>query len=140
MVGSRVTPLEGNKLVNSIRRVLVEPERGSKKNLRNNGSPSDQPPVLLNTTTEGDLLANIGAGGGGEHKLGGIVLVGGDLGTGRSGADVDHDDLVFGELGDLCLLTVGGSDTEETAEEVEVDLDFTVDLRETSLETQDVAD
>lgn len=109
-------------------------------NLRSDGGPTNQTPMLLNTTGQGDLLANVCAGRGGEDELGGIVLDGGNLGTGGRGTNVDHDDLVLGELGDLGLLAVGGADTEETAQEVEVDLDLAVDLGQASLETQDETD
>lgn len=96
--------------------------------------------MLLDTSAEGHLLANVGAGRAGEDKLGGIVLDGGDLSAGGCRADVDHDDFVLRELGDLGLLSVGGTDTEQTTEEVEVDLDLAVDLGESSLESENETD
>ena len=96
--------------------------------------------MLLDTTGKSNLLANVGASRGREDELSSVVLVGGDLGTGGSRTDVYHDDLVLRQLGDLGLLSVGGSDTEEAAEEVEVDFDLAVDLGEAALETEDVTD
>lgn len=111
-----------------------------KQDLRSNGSPSNQTPVLFDTPAECHLFANVGASRAYEDKLGSIVLDGGDLGTGGGGADVDHDELVLGEFGDLGLLAVGGPNTEQTTEQVEVDFDFTVDLGESALETEDETD
>lgn len=113
---------------------------GKKGHLRNNGSPSDQPPVLLDTTAESNLLANVGASWGGEDKLRSVVLVSRNLGTGGCGTNVDHDDFVLGKLRNLGLLAIGCANTEETAEEVEVDFDFAVDLGKTAFQAQDVAD
>lgn len=96
--------------------------------------------MLLDTATQGNLLADVGAGRAGEDQLSGIILDGGNLGTGRSRANVDHDDLVLGQLGDLGLLAVGSPHTKETAKEIEVDLDFAVNLGESALETQDETD
>src|SRR5687768_11468532 len=107
---------------------------------RDDGSPSNKTPMLLDTPTECNLLADVGAGRAGKYKLGGIVLDGGDLSAGGGRTDVDHDNLVLRKLGDLGLLAIGGTDTEQTTEEVEVDLDLAVDLRESALETEDETD
>ena len=96
--------------------------------------------MLLNTPTEGDLLADVGAGGTGKDKLSSVLLNGCDLGAGGGGADVDHDDLILGQLLDLGLLAVGSPDSEQAAEEVEVDLDLAVDLGQAALEAEDEAD
>lgn len=109
-------------------------------NLRSNGSPADETPMLLDTSAQGDLLANVGAGRAGQDQLGGVVLDGGYLGARRGGTNVDHNDLVLGQLGDLGLLAVGGSHTEQATEQVEVHLNLTVDLGEASLEAQDETD
>jgi hypothetical protein len=93
--------------------------------------------MLLDTSAQGNLLADVGTGRAGQDKLSSIVLDSGNLGTGRSGTNVDHDNLVLGELGNLGLLSIGSPDTEKTTEEVEVNLDLAVDLGQTALETQD---
>ncbi|KAI6772529.1 hypothetical protein HG530_003487 [Fusarium avenaceum] len=80
--------------------------------------------MLLNTSTQSDLLANVGTGGASKNKLGSIVLDGSNLGSGRGGTNVDHDNLVLGQLRNLGLLSVGGPHTEQTAEKVEVDLNL----------------
>lgn len=96
--------------------------------------------MLFDTSTQGNLLANVGTGRAGENQLGRIVLDGGNLGTRGRGADVDHDDLVLGELGHPRLLAVSSPDTKEALEEVKVDLDFAVNLGQAALETEDEAD
>lgn len=96
--------------------------------------------MLVDTSAEGDLLANVCADGAGEDQLGGIVLDGGHLGAGGRGANVDHDDLVLGQLGDLGLLAVGRLDAEQTAQQVKVDFDLAVDVGQLALEAEDEAD
>lgn len=96
--------------------------------------------MLVNTSAEGDLLADIRADRAGQDQLGSIVLDSSNLGTGRCGTNVNHDDFVLGQLGDLGLLAIGGLDTEQTSEEVEVDFDFAVDIGELALKTQDETD
>lgn len=93
--------------------------------------------MLLDTSAEGDLLANVGAGRADKDELGSIVLHGDDLGTRGGGANVDHDEFVLSKLGDLGLLAIGGSDTEQTTQQVEINLDFAVNFRQSALETQD---
>lgn len=96
--------------------------------------------MLLDTSAQGNLLANVGTGRAGQDELSSIVLDGSNLGTSRGGTNVDHDDFVLGQLGNLGLLAVGSSDTEKTTEEVEVNLNLAVDLGQTALETQDETD
>ena len=96
--------------------------------------------MLVDTTAQSNLLANVCASRAGENQLGGILLDGGNLGASRSRANVNHNDLVLGELGNLGLLSIGGPHTKQTAEEIEVDLDLTVDLGETALEAEDETD
>lgn len=93
--------------------------------------------MLFDTSAQSDLLANVGTGRAGQDQLSGIVLDSSDLRSSRGGTNVDHDDLVLGQLGDLRLLAVGSSHTEQAAEEVEVNLDLAVNLGQASLETQD---
>ena len=63
--------------------------------------------MLLDSSAHGDLLANFCASRAGELQLGGIVLDGDDLGTSGGGTNVDHEDFVLCELGDLGLLAIG---------------------------------
>ena len=56
----------------------------------------DQPPMLLDAPRQGDLLADLGARGLGERYLGGVALDADDLCAGGDGADVYHQDFVFG--------------------------------------------
>src|SRR5690349_2158204 len=95
---------------------LLAQEEG--RHIRSNSSPSDETPVLLDTTTQGNLLADICACRAGEDQLRGILLDGRDLGAGGRRADVDHDDFVLGQLLDLGLLSIGGSHTEQPAQQV----------------------
>ena len=110
------------------------------ENLRSDGGPTDQTPMLLNTTAQSNLLAQACTGRAGQGKLSSIVLDGNDLGTSRRGTNVDHDDFVLGKLGDLGLLAVGCPYTEQTAQEVEVDFDLAVNLGKSALETKDETD
>src|SRR4051812_34741108 len=96
--------------------------------------------MLLNTPAEGYLLTNVCARRAGQNELSGILLDGRNLGTGRGGANVDHDDFVLGQLVNLRLLAVGGADTEEAAEEIEVDFDLAVNLGKAALETEHETD
>jgi hypothetical protein len=92
--------------------------------------------MLLDTSAESNLLANVGTGRAGQDKLSSIVLDSSDLGTSRCGANVHHDNLVLGQLSNLGLLAVGSPDTEKATEEVEVNLDLAVNLGQAALETQ----
>lgn len=107
------------------------------ENLRGDSGPSNKTPMLLDTSAQSNLLANVGTGRAGKNQLGGIVPDSRNLGASRGRANVNHDNLVLGQLSDLGLLAVGGSHTKKTSEEVEVDLDLAVDLGESALETQD---
>lgn len=102
-----------------------------------NNIPSNKTPVLLDSSAHGDLLANLCASRAGELQLGGIVLDSDDLGTSSGGTDVDHEDFVLCELGDLGLLAVGGLHTQKSPEQEVVDLNLGVDLGELALETKD---
>lgn len=111
----------------------------SVENLRNDVGPTNETPVLLDTSGQGDLLTDLCAGGRGERETGGVSLHSDDLGTSSSRTNVDHEDFVLRQLGDLGLLAVGGLDTEQSSEEEVVDLDFGVDVGEMSTETEDEA-
>lgn len=136
-----MTPLKGRRNVSTgLYKSFDDCEGKRKKDLRSNSGPTNETPVLLDTARQSDLLADACAGGAGEDQLGGIVLDGNNLGAGRGGTNVDHDDFVLGQLGNLSLLTIGGADTEKTTEKVEVDFDLAVDLGELALETKDETD
>jgi len=96
--------------------------------------------MLLDSAGKSDLLANLGTGRAGKLKSGGIGLDGNDLGTSSGGTNVDHEDFVLCELGDLGLLAVGGLDTEQTTEQEVVDFDLSVDGGELATETKDETD
>lgn len=83
--------------------------------------------MLLNSPTDGNLLANFCAGGRGQRQLGGIGLDTQDLGTGGGGTNVDHQNLILSQLGNLSLLAVGSLDTQKAAKQEVVDLDLGVD-------------
>lgn len=96
--------------------------------------------MLLNSATDGDLLANFRASRAGQAELSGIGLDTKDLGTGSSGTDVNHENFVLSKLGDLGLLAVGGLDTEKTTEKEVVDLDLSVNGRKAATVTEDETD
>lgn len=110
------------------------------ENLRSDGGPTDQTPMLLDTTAQSNLFTQACAGRAGKGKLSSIVLDSNNLGTSRRGTNVDHDDFVLGKLGDLGLLAVGCPYTKQTAEEIEVDFDLAVNLGKSALETKDETD
>lgn len=96
--------------------------------------------MLLNSATDGDLLANFCASRAGQAELSGIGLDTNDLSTGSSGTDVNHENFVLSKLSDLGLLAVGGFDTEQTTEKEVVDLDLSVDGGKAATVTEDETD
>lgn len=96
--------------------------------------------MLLDSAGKSDLLANLGTRGASELQSGGIGLDGDDLGTSGGRTNVDHENFVLCELGDLGLLAIGSLDTEQTAEQEVVDLDLGVDGGELATETKDETD
>jgi len=82
--------------------------------------------VLLNSPTNGDLLANFCAGRRGQRQLGGIGLDTQHLGTGGGRTNVNHQNLVLSELGNLSLLAIGSLNTQKAAKQEVVDLDLGV--------------
>lgn len=96
--------------------------------------------MLVDTSAESHLLTDICADGAGQDQLSSVVLDSSDLSTSGRGANVDHDDLVLGQLGDLGLLAVGRLDTKQASEQVEVDLDLAVNVGQLALEAQDETD
>lgn len=83
--------------------------------------------MLVDSSGDGNLLANFCASRGGQGELGGIGLDTQDLGTGGGGANVDHQNLVLGQLGNLGLLAIGSLNTQKAAEQEVVDLNLGVD-------------
>lgn len=83
--------------------------------------------MLVDSSGDGDLLANFCAGRGGQGELGRIGLDTENLGTGGGGTNVDHQNLVLSQLGNLGLLAIGGLDTQKAAEQEVVDFDLGVD-------------
>lgn len=93
--------------------------------------------MLVNSPTDGNLLADLGTGGAGERDLSNIGLDTQNLGTGGGGTNVHHQHFVLSKLGDLGLLAVGGPHTEQSAEQEVVDLDLGVDGGQATTVTQD---
>ena len=89
--------------------------------------------MLVDPTTESDLLAEFCRGGGVKEDLGEIRLYGDDATSLGRATDVDHEDLVLGEFLNLCLLLVVRLDAKETTEEEVLDFDLDVDGREGAL-------
>lgn len=96
--------------------------------------------MLLNSSADGNLLANLCAGGAGQAELGSIGLDTQDLSTGGSGTNVDHQNLVLSQLGNLGLLAIGSLDTQQAAEQEVVDLNLSVDGRQAATVAKDEAD
>jgi len=96
--------------------------------------------MLLDSAGKGNLLANLGTGRAGELKSGSIGLDSNNLGTSGGRTDVNHENFVLCELGNLGLLAVGGLDTEQTTEQEVVDLNLSVDGGKLATETKDETD
>ncbi|KAA8577326.1 hypothetical protein EYC84_007292 [Monilinia fructicola] len=101
-----------------------------------NSGPTNQSPMLFNTTTKRDLLSNVGASRVGQEQFSCILLDSHNLSTGSSRSNVDHENLVLCELGNLGLLTISSLNTQKTTQKIIVDFDFDVDIRETALESE----
>ena len=85
---------------------------------------TDKPPMLLDTTTEGNLLADLRARRTGKLDLCKIRLDGQHTTTGARRADVDQQQLVLRELGDLRLLLVLRLDAEQTTKQEQGNLEL----------------
>lgn len=96
--------------------------------------------MLVDSPGKGNLLSDLGAGGGGELQLCNIGLGRHNLGSCRSRPNVDHEHLVLGELRNLGLLSVRSLDSEKASEEEEVNLEVGVDAGELALTAEDVTD
>ena len=115
-------------------------KKKNEKNLRNNVGPSDQTPVLVDSSADGDLLSHLGTGRAGQAELGGIGLNTHHLGARGGRADVNHEHFVLAQLSDLGLLAVGGLDTQQAAQQEVVDLQLGVDGGEAAAMAQDETD
>ena len=80
------------------------------------GGPTDQPPVLLDSPGQSNLLSLLSTSRTSQLELSNISLGRNDLCTRGSRSDIDHENFVLGELGNLGLLSVGRLDSEETTE------------------------
>ena len=57
--------------------------------------------MLLHTSTEGHLLALLGANGTRQLELGQVVLYGDNACSSAHGPDIKHQNFALGHLGDL---------------------------------------
>jgi hypothetical protein len=96
--------------------------------------------MLLDSSANGNLLTNLRAGRAGQAELGSIGLDTQDLSTGGSGTNVNHQNLILSQLGNLGLLAIGGLDTEQAAEQEVVNLNLGVDSREAATVAKDETD
>ena len=85
---------------------------------------TNQPPMLLNTPTQRDLLANFSARRTCQLDFGKIRLDGQHTTTSTRRADVDQQQLVLCELGDLRLLLILRLYTEQAAEQEQRNLEL----------------
>ena len=96
--------------------------------------------TLIDTSADGDLLANFCAGRAGQSKLGGIGLDTEDTGTSSGTTDVHHENLVLSQLGNLGLLAIGSLNTQQATKQEVVDLNLSVDGRQLATVTQNETD
>lgn len=83
------------------------------------------PPVLVHTSAECNLFVFACAHRAVEYDLGLVVLDVQHAAAAACGANVDHEDLALGEALYLgLLLATRGFDTQQTAQQVELDLDL----------------
>ena len=68
------------------------------------------PPMLINPTTQGNLLANFCARRSGQHNLCKISLNRQDPASRRRGPDIDHEHFILGEFLHFRLFAVVGLD------------------------------
>jgi hypothetical protein len=118
------------------RMVRIDLTEGRSENLRDDVGPTDQPPMLLNSSRQGNLLADFCTSGTRQAQLGNITFDTEYFGTSSRAANVDHEDFVLCQLADFCLLAVFGLDAEKTPEQEEVDFEVGVDGRKLAAKTQ----
>lgn len=96
--------------------------------------------MLLDSSADGNLLSNLRAGGAGQAELGSIGLDTQNLSTSGSGTNVNHQNLVLSQLGNLGLLAIGSLDTQQAAEQEVVDLNLGVDSGQAATVAEDETD
>src|ERR1035437_6954510 len=93
--------------------------------------------MLLDTPTQGNLLANVCACGARQHQFCSLLLDGRDPCTSRGRTKVHHQHLLLCQLPTLCLLSIRSLNTQQPTKQVVVDFDFDVDVRQTTLQAKD---
>lgn len=111
--------------------------------------------MLLDTSGQSHLFANLCASRRGEGQTGSVSLDGDDFGTRSGRANVDHlkkvsalicvflsciktyEDFVLCKLGNLGLLAVCCLDSEQSSKEEVVDLELSVNVGKMAAETKD---
>lgn len=78
--------------------------------------------MLVDTSTQRNLLPYLRACRAGQTQSSGIGFDRHDFGACCYAADVDHENLVLGQLGYLCLLSILCPDAEKTAQKEVVHL------------------
>lgn len=96
--------------------------------------------MLLNSSADGNLLSDLCAGRAGQAELSSIGLDTQNLSTSGSGTNVNHQNLILSQLGNLGLLAIGSLDTQQAAEQEVVDLDLGVDSRQAATVAKDETD
>jgi hypothetical protein len=102
-----------------------------------NIGPANKAPVLLNTSGQSHLFANLCASGRGERQTGSVSLDGNNLGARSGRTNVDHKHFVLCKLRNLGLLAVCGLDSEQSSKEEVVDLELSVNVGKMAAETKD---
>ena len=104
--------------------------------IRNDVSPADQPPMLVNAPTQRNLLTDLRASWTRQLDLCSIGLYTHDLGTCGCRPNVDHENLALGQLSHLRLLAIRSLDTQQATEQHETDFQLGVDGWQTAFETK----
>jgi len=116
-IGSRIVPF----------RMVAQPMRRQCSRILLARPPIEVTAELtLDTSAQRDLLLDLRACWTCQAELGSVTLHGDNLSTSRSTSDVDHENLVLCELSNLCLLSIGGLDTEQSPQQEIVDLNLRV--------------
>lgn len=96
--------------------------------------------MFVDTTGQRNLFALLCADGSEQLNLGQVSLHGQHFATSRSRTNVDHQNFVLSQLGDLRLLVALGLDTQKTAQQEKVDFDFNVNIRQLANSTEHLTD
>src|ERR1700753_4192752 len=95
--------------------------------------------MLLDTARQTNLLSNLRAGRTCQTQLCNVGLDTQHLCASRCAPNVDHEDFVLGELGDLCLLAVFRLDTQKASQQEVVDLQLAVDAGQFATKAENLA-